>query len=448
MTRIALLLVVPLSLATPGLLLAQPQDTATLTLTLDRALQDALEANPSVRAARAGVDESTAGIAAARSALFPRVTFSEGWQRGNQPIFVFSTLLASRRFAAANFAIEQLNHPDAIGYFHATAGIEQLLFDGGARKAGLDAAHARTRIADSVVRETSHAIATGVVDAYGQLLAAQAMRRAAASLLTAGREDLARATRRRDAGLATEADVLALAVHVADLEQRAIQADGHAAIARAQVNRLTGAPISRTFEAVEPEGAAEAAPGELPALLAEAEANRPDLARAAAAADMADGGRRAARAAYLPRVATQAMFDVSGTRLTDRASSWLVGGEVRWSFALAGAERAQVRAAAAAVTRARADADAVRGQVQTDVVSAVERLQSARARQRVGRLAIEQARESQRIVRDRYEAGLAPVNDVLRAATAVLDADGQRISALVDALTAEAQLQRALGRQP
>ena len=90
----------------------------------------------------------------------------------------------------------------------------------------------------------------------------------------------------------------------------------------------------------------------------------------------------------------------------------------------------------------------MRGQVQADVVSAVERLQSARARQRVGRLAIEQARESQRIVRDRYEAGLAPVNDVLRAATAVLDADGQRISALVDALTAEAQLQRALGRQP
>ncbi len=163
MTRIALLLVVPLSLGAPSLSLAQPQDTTTLTLTLDRAMQDALEANPSVRAARAGVDESAAGIAAARSALFPRVTFSEGWQRGNQPIFVFSTLLASRRFAAANFAIEQLNRPDALGYFHATAGIEQLLFDGGARKAGLDAAHARTRIADSVVRETSHAIATGVV---------------------------------------------------------------------------------------------------------------------------------------------------------------------------------------------------------------------------------------------------------------------------------------------
>jgi outer membrane protein len=125
-----------------------------------------------------------------------------------------------------------------------------------------------------------------------------------------------------------------------------------------------------------------------------------------------------------------------------------VGGEVRWTLSAAGGERAQMKAAAAAGTRARAEAQDTRARVQVEIVTALQRLQSARARQAVGRAAVDQARESQRIIRDRYEAGLAPVNDVLRAATAVLDADAQRVSALVDAITSAALLDRAVGRQP
>lgn len=424
---------------------AQPTAPA---LPLDDVIRQALAGNAGLRGAKAGVDETSAHVDAARAARFPRVSVSESWQRGDQPVFVFSTLLASRRFAATNFAIDQLNHPDALGAFHATTAIEQLLFDGGTRRATVDAARAQQRMADSGVREAAQAIAAAVSDAYGQLLSAQSLRRAARGALDAGREDLARATRRRDTGLATEADVLALAVHVADMEQRVIQADGQAAVARAQINRMSGAPIDRVFEALEPDAAADAPLAPLTDLLTEAEAGRPELARAAAARDAANAMRRGAASAFLPKVAAQAALDITGTRLTDRASAWLVGGEVRWSLALAGAERAQLRAAAAAVARASAEADDARQQVAADVVAATERLRSAQARQAVGRAAVEQARESQRIVRDRYEAGLAPVNDVLRAAAALLDADAQRTAALVDALTARAHLNRALGRTP
>jgi outer membrane protein TolC len=59
-----------------------------------------------------------------------------------------------------------------------------------------------------------------------------------------------------------------------------------------------------------------------------------------------------------------------------------------------------------------------------------------------------QSRESQRIVRDRFDAGIASSADVLRAAAAVLDADVRRVSALVDAVASRAALDRAVGRQP
>lgn len=427
--------------------MAQAQAPAAPTLALDRVLEEARAANPAVRAARAGVDEAAAAADAARAARFPRLTLTEGWQRGNQPIFVFSSLLASRRFAAPNFAIEALNHPDALGAFRATAGLEHMLFDGGTRSAARATAAAQARMAESGVTEASQAVTEAVVDAYGHLLMAQALRHAASAALDAGREDLARATRRRDAGLATEADVLALAVHTADVEQRLLQAEGDVAVARAQVNRLSGAPVDRVFDAVEPGAAPASVTAPLSALFAEAEAHRAELARASAARDVAQASRRAARAAYLPRIAAQAAVDLAGTSIADRASSWVFGGEVRWALPLAGAERAGMKAAAAGVARANAQMDDTRGQVQVEVLTAVERLRSAEARQRVGRAAVAQARESQRIVRDRYDAGLAPVNDVLRTATAVLDADAQRIAALVDTITAKAQLNRALGRQ-
>jgi outer membrane protein TolC len=64
----------------------------------------------------------------------------------------------------------------------------------------------------------------------------------------------------------------------------------------------------------------------------------------------------------------------------------------------------------------------------------------------VGRAAVEQAVERERITRNRYEAGLASVNDVLAAVSARLDAEVERVTALVDLTVARASLTRAVGR--
>jgi outer membrane protein TolC len=163
---------------------------------------------------------------------------------------------------------------------------------------------------------------------------------------------------------------------------------------------------------------------------------------------IATATRRQARAALIPQITAQAAFDVSGISFTDRASSWIVGGELRWTFATGGAELAGMKAAAASIARTRAESEDARAAVHVEVVSALRRLETARARRDAGRAAVDQARESQRIIRDRFEAGIAPVNDVLRASTALLDADANRVASLVDTMVATTMLRRALGRAP
>src|SRR4029079_2123008 len=143
-----------------------------------------------------------------------------------------------------------------------------------------------------------------------------------------------------------------------------------------------------------------------------------------------------------------AAFDLSGTTINARAQSWIVGGELRWNFSLGGADLARSRAASHARARAAADAEDVRARVRVEVVTAFRRLEAARARQAVGRGAVNKARERQRIIRDRFDAGIAGVTDVLQASSALTEADAQRVTAVVDAINSDAQLRRAIGRRP
>jgi outer membrane protein TolC len=420
-------------------------------LTLDHAVQTALAQNASLRAARAGVDDAAAQVAQARSGFYPRLSVIESWQRGDQPVFVFSSLLSARQFAAKNFAIDALNHPDPIGFFRTTVGVEQLLFDGGRQRSATTIAELRRTIADASTSEAAGAVAIATTQAFARAVTSDAARRAAEAGITAAREDLARAERRRDAGLATDADVLALAVHAAELQQRAIQAAGEAAVARAELNRLMGAPIGAPNELVVPATTGSDDVGvdaDVTLLLAEAEARRPELKRAADSQQIAAAARQQARSVLVPQVAAQGVVEVAGTRFADRASSWIVGGELRWTFSTGGAELAAIKGAAASIARTRAEADDARAAVHVDVITALRRVEAARARYAVGRATVEQAHESQRIIRDRFEAGIAPVNDVLRASTATLDAEASSVSALADSMVAGAMLRRALGRIP
>lgn len=426
---------------------ATGQASAQTALTLEDATREALARNRPLQAARVGTVEADARVREARAGWLPTVNVSESWRRGNQPVFVFSSLLSARQFAAANFAIDALNHPNPQGFFQTTVGIDQLLFDGGRMRSMIRAASLQRDLARSTTDEAAAGVVVAVTQTYGRLLSARAAERAAAAGVIAAEDDSSRVRQRRDAGMATEADVLSLAVHLSDLRQRQIQAQGDAAIAAAELNRLMGAPIDREYEVSDPfDALAAAATPSFSALVGEAEARRPELRRAAQAAALSEALQRQARAAFMPEVAAQAAVEVSGTRLSDRASAWIVGGQLRWSFSLGGAGLARLKAASEAAARSRLEREEARAAVEVDILSARRRLESARARQAVSQAAVDQARESQRIVRDRFEAGLATVTDVLRASTAVLDAEAQRTAALVDALVNRAALDRAVGR--
>jgi outer membrane protein len=414
-------------------------------LTLADAIARARAQNPDAGSSAAGEREAAQRVAQARAGYWPTLDLVESWQRGNQPVFVFSSLLAQRQFTAANFAIDALNHPGAIDNFRFAVTVEQALFDR-ATTAAVSAARLGHEVATATRLTVGHDLAVSVTDAFGRVLVAAGARRSAEAAVETARADRTLAGNRRDAGLATDADVLQLDVHVSRTRQQQIRAASEERIARARLNQVMGEPLSAVF-VLEPAGVVAVSEStDLAALEAEALNTRPDVRVAALQEDLARANVTAAGAAFLPQISAQGAWEFNGGAWNTRASSWVVGAVARINLFRGFGDRARLAEAREQATRRAIERNRVETAARLDVHVALASLDAARASEAVSRNAVMQARESQRIIRDRYEAGLADVTSLLRAAEAVIEADAQQVSAHVAVLTETAALQRALGR--
>jgi len=146
-------------------------------------------------------------------------------------------------------------------------------------------------------------------------------------------------------------------------------------------------------------------------------------------------------------VTAQGGWEFNGGAWNARTSSWVVGAVARINVFHGFADKARLAEAREETTRRALEREKAETAARLDVHIAVARLDAARASEAVGRTAAEQARESQRIIRDRYEAGLTDVASLLRAAEAVVQAETQRTASQVAVLIEAAALQRTLGRR-
>lgn len=413
-------------------------------LTLREAVEQALEKNPAVRAARAAEDEAAARVRQARGGFFPRVDLLEAWQGGNQPVFVFGSLLAQQRFTAANFAIEALNRPDALSNHRAAVVVEQTIYDGSRTRAAFAASKLGGELATEESRRAALDIYVETVRSYGRALAAAATAAVARASVESTTEDLRRAVERRDAGFETEAAVLALRVERADAEVRRIAADAEAVNARDALNVVIDAPIDDRRPLAPlgelPPGAADAAAIEQGALSA-----RPEVRQARLREQLAASEITIARSGFLPHVSAQGGLEANGHTFGDRAGSWSAAVQVRWNAFAGGADRARAAAATAAAVRAAAERERAEQAARLEIRQAIALHASARARRDAARAMVEQAGESRRIIRERYDAGLAPASELTRANELVLRAEATHIAALVDVHVSAAALDRAAG---
>ncbi len=416
------------------------------TLSLKDAVRTALENNPAIERAAAGLEAARARRSAAASGYLPRLSYSESWQRSDNPVFVFSSLLTQHQFTEKNFAIGPLNRPPALNNFQSQLMLDQNLWDAGLTRKQVENADLGRQMAAEQAAQTRSAIIAGVVRAYyGAMLAREALSVARAAVQSA-EADLERAVNMRAAGMTTDADVLAIRVHLAALREQQISRDYDAQVAMAALNEALGLPLDTPHELVTPLAPAGVDETPLAEKLESAKALRPEIRQAGIGIKMAETQSALARAGRLPQVSFRLAFEADRRQfINEGGANWLAAVSLRWNLFDGFATKARLAEAGQAARQARAAQRQIDAGVSLEVRRTYLELKASQERISVAEAAVAEAEETLRIVKNRYENGLTTITELLRSETALAEARLRRLAAIHDQRLAAAALELAAG---
>lgn len=440
MRRIFIAGMVWLALAVPAIAqLGEP-------LSLQQAIAIALERNPQHKAALAETRAAKADVKEAQSFFYPRITFSEAATLSNDPVYVFGTRLRQSRFTAADFALNQLNHPDPIGNFATRFVAQWNLFDSfsttyNARRA----TELRSAAAERLAR-ADQVIVYRVIQSYDSVLFARRQVELAEHAASTAQTVVNESRARFDAGTTIESDYLAAQVDLASRQQELVLARNAVALASAELNVAMGVAADRKYQLTY-----ELAEHTLPAAtLPEAEdralKQRSDLKEVAATARASDAGLRVARSSFGPRINVFAASELDNVSpFGNGSSNWTAGAELQFDLFSGGQTSASVARARANLERMQALQQTAEDRIRLEVRRAYYDYDTARQTLEVTKASIAQAEEGLRIVSNRYRAGMTTMTDLLRAEDAARTARTNYWQAVYQYLVSYASLELATG---
>jgi outer membrane protein TolC len=212
-------------------------------LTLDEAGATALEQNPLLRAADAGVGAAEAQLDEARSYRLPRTQLSEFASRSTNPVMVFSDLLTQERFGPANFDPAFLNEPPPTNNWNTKLAVMQPIWTGGKIAGGVAAAEMGAAAAAADRDSARQQVSEKVIEAYSGAVLAESYRRVAGEALETARAHVKLVKDMVETGMVVRSDLLQAEVKELEAKDMLIRAESQAAVARAGLNMAMGRPL-------------------------------------------------------------------------------------------------------------------------------------------------------------------------------------------------------------
>ncbi len=439
--------VLVLFLACAGGRSAAAQQASPAPLTLREAVGLALAHNPELAASRDQAQAARAQVNQARAGWFPRLDASQGFTRGDNPIYVFGSLLTQRQFTAANFNLSRLNAPTPLDNFQTQITGQMSLFDSGRTHFREQGAKKMATAADYETDQARQDLILRVVRAYYGVVVAQEDQKAAEQALETAKANQQRVQTMTQAGLVVSSDLLSAEVFRAQMQDREIRAQNAVELARLNLGRElglgSGAMPQVAGKLAQPAAAArDAAAWEKIAL-----AERPALRAAEIEAQAAGANRKLAKADFGPQIGLFADIERDAEALGGPSgTNWTAGARIDLNLFAGGAQKSRLAQAAALESEAGHQLEWLRSGIELEVRQAYLDGKAAAERAAAAHDAVDQAADSLRIIQNRYQAGLVTITELLRAQTAQLDAETGYLAALHDWQVARAELDRAAGR--
>jgi outer membrane protein TolC len=405
-----------------------------------------LERHPAVEASAANKQAAQSRIEQARSGFLPKVTYSESYQRSDNPVFVFGSLLTQHQFTQENFDLGPLNRPNFLNNFQSQISVDQTVYDFGRTKSQLHVAETGSQIAAQDQRRVQMDVIAGVASAYFGAVLGKDRLAVAQEAVRSAEADLQRAETVRAAGMSTDADVLSVRVHLAAMKEREIRARYALDVAGAALNDALGQPLETQHDLSTALTAAKLSRAALGDLDKSSVQDRPDARQAELSVRAAESRSSEARSSLLPRISVRGVFEADRQTFATRGgANWFLGASLEWNLFNGFADRSRRDETAQLVTAARAQQKRTESAVRLEVRRAYADWKGAEERIGVAAAAVAEAEESLRITRNRYDAGLTTVTDLLRNETAWLETKTRHLEAVYEQRLAATALDLAAG---
>ncbi len=417
----------------------------------------ALSQNPDLAISRAQIEQAEAAVRQAEGNRMPRINLSLIATRSNDALNAFGMKLGQRNatfndFGAAEFTgppalgvtPQNLNHPDAVNNFNSRIELLVPVYNGGMVQSYIDTARAHVRAAQSGDEASRQHIAKQVLQAYQGIHTARAYIKLAEEGRAAAEEFVRISDRLHKQGMVVKSDVLTARVNLEEIKVKAIEARNAEASATNQLALLMGRSLDQPLEIGEPVEPA-LLNGSINDLRVQALAGHAGLQALRSQLEGAVAQIGIARAGKKPQFNVMLRQDWNDRNLGLEAGAYTVAGVLSWNAFdggsnNAGIDRAQAARAELAARLLQAEAG-IAYQVTDTHRKALEAEEKISARN----IGLEQARESQRLIKKRYENGMATLIELLAAQAQLDKSSADLVAARLELAVNRAELKRAVG---
>lgn len=405
-------------------------------LTLEQCIEVALQNNPELAATDWEVSAAGSRLDQARGARWPSLSME-----GRADRFLDPQRLIQARYNGEPGSFDE-------NVFRSDILLKLPLFTGGRILSEIEAAHLLHEAEGNRLMRTREELVFAVSSTFFSILGQRKVIESLKFSLAAMDEHLKQVGHLLDAQKAARVDVLRSEVRLADLKQSLVREENVLAVQKRLLANLLGLdydterfmPVGRlTFQevALDADRLLEQALGQRPDYMAaqrrlEAQARRVD----------------AARAGHMPTVSLQGGYGLRGNALGDGDDAGAIGVGVTVPLFEGARIAAKVEEERAALAASQERFRKLKLQIRQEVETAVLEIRANTARVQSVEKAIEQARESLRIERQKYRLGMGSLTDVLDAQSALLQAETSYHRAMADYRIAMARLDLATGGHP
>ncbi|HET7318533.1 MAG TPA: TolC family protein [Nitrospirota bacterium] len=401
------------------------------TLTLSRAIEIALEKNPTILAARFGVDVSSNRVGEARSAYYPQLSASAAYTRIN-PVPGSSTFGGNETF----------------NQFSSSVTLNQNILDFGKTSSQVDVSKYNLEASRDDLQSTQDSVIQSVKQDYYGVLQARRNRDVAEDVIKQFQLHLDQAKGFYDVGTKARIDVIKAEVDLSNAKLDLINKDNAFKIAWVTLKNVMGVPDApEGTYTIEEKLTFEKYTITLDEAVSHALDKRPDYKSAVAKRQAAESNISLQQSGHYPVLSGNASYnwaeiDQSPYQLNHGWSAGVVLTVPLFSGFLTSH---QVAEAKANLYILKANEESTRQQIMFDVRQAYLNLQAAEASIATAQLAADQAKENMDLANGRYAAGVGSPIEVSDAFATYVTAQANYTSALSNYKIAQASIERAMG---